>query len=127
MQQWRPFLFYCCFLANTAVAASLENREAVQTDIIEAAAANTHFGIEYCDLSSGKASAYRAKVRARVGEPDDFDARWNQGWDGEQETIGGYQKLRVQNPSSFASNVAAACEAIATETESQPWPPNLRE
>ena len=113
MQRWRSLLFSCCLATNTAFAASLDDRDNVRAATIEAAAANAHFGTKFCGLSSAKASEYKAKVRARVAEPDSFESHWSQGWTREEETISGYEKLRTENPILFASDVRAACAELA--------------
>jgi hypothetical protein len=108
------FMLITCLTGAPALAENLDNRAGVRAATIEAAAANAHFGAKFCGLSSAKASAYKVKVKAHVGTPDDFDVSWTRGWKREEETIVGYEKLRAENPTLFASDVADACAELIT-------------
>ena len=112
MHRWRSLLFSCCLVTNTATAASLDDRQGVRAETIGAAAANAHFATKFCGLSPANLSAYKAMIRARLGEPDSFESNWNQGWAHEEETIVGYEKLRAENPTLFARDVADACAEL---------------
>jgi len=106
------FLFCGYLLANTAKAADLDNRDSVRAATVQAAAANARFASKFCGLSPASLSAYKARVGARLGEPDSFESEWDQGWAREEQTIIGYEKLRAENPNLFARDVADACAEL---------------
>ncbi|SAL79291.1 hypothetical protein AWB68_05605 [Caballeronia choica] len=112
MHRWRSLLFSCCLVTNTATAASLDERDGVRVAAIQAAAANARFASKFCMLPPAKLFAYKAMVRARLGDPPGFESDWEQGWWREQETIAGYEKLRAEKPNLFASDVRAACAEL---------------
>lgn len=110
--RWWTLLIGAFLATNTAIAAGLDNRDGVRTATIEAAAANARFGGKFCGVTLADISEYKARVKARVGEPRNFESDWDRGWRREQETIVGYEKLGAENPPLFARNLRAACAAL---------------
>ena len=76
MQRWRSLLFSYCFVTNIATQRTWTTARESEQQPSQAAAANAHFATRFCGLSPANLSAYKARVRARLGEPNRFESDW---------------------------------------------------
>lgn len=79
---------------------------------VETAGERAHFAQAFCQASPERVAAYKARLKDRLSDADDFDRHWQQGWARADPQVGEMRSLRDRNPEEFASRIKVNCERL---------------
>lgn len=79
---------------------------------VEAAGERAHFAEALCQAPPERVAAYKARLRKRLSDVNDFDQHWQRGWTHADRQIVDMNSLRVSNPEEFASRLKPNCERL---------------
>jgi hypothetical protein len=85
--------------------------EAADTKV-EVAGERAHFAQAFCQAPPGRVAAYKARLRNRLPDADDFDHHWQLGWTRADRQVRDMNSLRDSNPEEFGSRIKVNCERL---------------
>jgi hypothetical protein len=99
------------FLSTMLPVASALGAEAANTKV-ETAGERAHFAQAFCQVSPDRVAAYKARLRNRLPDADDFGRHWQLGWIRADRQVRDMSSLRDSNPDEFASRIKVNCERL---------------
>lgn len=79
---------------------------------VETAGERAHFAQAFCQAPPERVAAYKARLRNRLSDADDFDRHWQLGWSRADRQVRDMGSLRDSNPEEFASRIKFNCERL---------------
>ncbi|WP_153100836.1 hypothetical protein [Paraburkholderia hayleyella] len=112
-------LLVCALMLGVSGAArgetGLSDPQSSQT--IEVAGARAHFAQEFCGFSPDNVASYRATLKKAFATVEDFDERWQTGWQQEEKGAIPMRALRLSDPADFAARLKGDCSRVKWQAD----------